>query len=557
MENISRSLLQFAQKYQGILKMVGAVLAFLLTLGTLINLINIAGFMGLSGHPVFAEIMYSFCQVLYILCAIAGFCTLGIMLLLKPKHQLMPIALIVLAAASFLAAAEDTFYYIWQTSNYYSFYFNYPYLFMAFVSLLTAVAWAIPALAGFKNKAKFQNMALIMAIIPAALFLIYFFGAIFTGTLFFRAFLFNLLKYVLIAVSALVVLAANGKPAMDSIREMNKSNAQQRWQEAQSTRPGQTAHASYNQQQAHTTQQPHTAPQPQRPVAGAEPEGYIGIVKLIILSIVTLGIYVYIWIYKTTRYLDKVLNRQGSFSPGVEVVLCLFVPFYFIYWVYKQTKAAEEAHKMRGNFSNSDLAIINLILCIVGFGIVAYALIQDQINKLATGYTEPPSYARPQYANNAQQQQNPYGYNFDPMTGEPIRKEPATAPPQETPAETFTEVPIQQTSAKAEEPIVETFEEVPTEEIPAEVVYEEPAPEAIPAEVAYEEPNPGEIPAEEVIVDKIPVEETPVEETPAVNNSPEAVAEQLENVKMLKQLLDAGVLTQEEFDLKKKNILGL
>ena len=88
MENISRSILAFAHKFQGILKMGGAVIAFLLTLGTLVNLINIAGFMGLSAYPVFAEIMYSFCQVLYIICAIAGFCTLGVMLLLKPKHQL-------------------------------------------------------------------------------------------------------------------------------------------------------------------------------------------------------------------------------------------------------------------------------------------------------------------------------------------------------------------------------------------------------------------------------------------------------------------------------------
>ncbi|MBQ4092872.1 MAG: DUF4234 domain-containing protein [Firmicutes bacterium] len=553
MENISRSILAFAQRYQGILKMGGAVVAFLLTFGTLVNLINISGFMGLSGYPVFSEIMYSFCQVLYILCALAGFCTLGIMLLLKPKHKLVPIALIVLAVGSFLGAAEDTFYYIWQTSNYYSFYFNYPYLFMAFISLLTAVAWAIPAFAGSsQNQAKFKDMALILLIIPAALFLIYFFGAIFTGTLFFRAFLYNILKYALIAAVSLIVLAANEKPAMDSIREMNEVNAEQRWQEAQSTRPGQTAHASYNQQQAHAAQQPHATQQPQRPAAGMEPEGYIGIVKLIILSIVTLGIYVYIWIYKTTRYLDNVLNRQGSFSPGVEVVLCLFVPFYFIYWVYKQTKATEDAHRMRGNLSNSDLAIINLILCIVGFGIVAYALLQDQINKLATGYTEPPSYARPQQTNHAQQQQTSYGYNFDPMTGEPIRKAPAAAPQQKAPAETFTEVPIQQTSADTAETPMETFEEV----TPAET-FEEVTTDEIPAEVAYEEPAPEEIPVEEVAAEIIPEAEIPMEETPSVDNSPEAVAEQLENVKMLKQLLDAGVLTQEEFDIKKKNILGL
>ncbi|MBR5329558.1 MAG: SHOCT domain-containing protein [Firmicutes bacterium] len=220
----------------------------------------------------------------------------------------------------------------------------------------------------------------------------------------------------------------------------------------------------------------------------------------------------------------------------------MFVPFYFIYWIYKQTKAADEAHKMRGNVSNSDLAIINLILCVVGLSIVAYALLQDQINKLVTGFTEPPSYARPQNVNNANaQQQTNYSYNFDPMTGEPIRKEAPVyeAPVEEPASEIFTEVPVQESSAEtvevaAEEPAQSFFEEVsemaPVEEIPTE-----------------------EAPAEEII-EELPAE-VPTEEPAA--EDPQVVAEQLENVKMLKQLLDAGVLTQEEFELKKKNILGL
>lgn len=550
MENISRTILSLGKQYQGILKMVGAVFAFLLTLGTLINLINIAGFIGISVYPVFSEIVYTFCQIMNIICAVAGFGLLGAMLLLKPKHVMVPISLAILACASFFAATEDLFYYIWQNSMAFSYYFNYPYLFMAFLSLLTAVAWLIPAAAGYmKNKVTFHDKALIMLIIPAALFLVYFFAGLFTGVLFFRSFLYNLLEYALIAVAALIVLAADGKPAMESIREMNNRNAEQRWQDAKSTQPGQTAHASYQKQQQTSSAQQKTSSaqqqQPQRPVAGAEPEGYIGIVKLIILSIVTFGIYVYIWIYKTSRFFDGYLNRQGSFSPGVEVVLCLFVPFYFIYWIYKQTKAAGEAHRTRGNYNDSELAIINLLLCIFGLSIVAYALLQDQINKLVTGYTAPPSYDRPQNAYQAPQQTN-YNYNFDPMTGEPIRKAPAAAPAEEVPveemsSEIFTEVPVKESSEEKpaaaihEEPAAPITEEMPAEEIPVEVPAEE-----IPAVVLTEEPSQEE-PQEK---------ETPTED-------PRTVAEQLENVKMLKQLLDAGVLTQEEFELKKKNILGL
>ncbi len=36
-----------------------------------------------------------------------------------------------------------------------------------------------------------------------------------------------------------------------------------------------------------------------------------------------------------------------------------------------------------------------------------------------------------------------------------------------------------------------------------------------------------------------------------------SVSEQLDAVKKLKELLDAGILTQDEFDSKKKQILGL
>lgn len=36
-----------------------------------------------------------------------------------------------------------------------------------------------------------------------------------------------------------------------------------------------------------------------------------------------------------------------------------------------------------------------------------------------------------------------------------------------------------------------------------------------------------------------------------------SVVEQMETLKSLKELLDAGILTQDEFDLKKKQVLGL
>lgn len=496
MDYINQNILSFGKDKQGILQIVGAVLAFLLTLGTIIHLFNIAGFLGVSSYPVFAEIVYSLCKVLAAFCSMIGFCVFGIMLLLNPKHVLTVIALGALAFGAFFASLEDLFYYLWQNASYYSYYFNYPYLFAALISLLTAVAWAFPTVAaGVRNNAMFCGITLIMLVFPGALFLVYFFAAIFTATLSFNTFLYQLMQYALMAGAVLLVLCSNGKPAAENLREMNKANAAQRYEEAQRTRPGQTAYASAQQQ----TQSASSA-RPQSSASPIQPDAYIGIVKLVVLSIFTLGIYVYIWVYKTSRYFDTVLNRQGSFSPGVEVVLCLFVPFYFLYWIYKQSKAADEAHKCRGNFGNNDLPVINLLLAIFGLGIIAYALLQDQINKLCLGYTAPPNYERPQQTVNASQQRR-YGYNFDPVTGEPIRKE--------------------EKEATAQEPTTEA---------------------------AF---------AEEKTVSSPGTEGTVAEEREAFDSDPEIVAEQLENLRILKQLLDSGVLTQEEFEEKKKHILGL
>lgn len=500
MDHINKTILSFGKEKQGILQIIGAVLAFLLTLGTLIHLFHITDFIGFSSYPTFTGVTYFLCKVLSALCTLAGFCAFGIMLILNPKHMVTFIALGALTLGALFGAVEDLFYYLWQSSSFsaYSYYFNYPYLFTAFITLLTAVAWAFPTVAGFmEQKSPFRSITLIMVLIPCGLFLIYFFAAILTGLLTFSDFLYRLFQYALLIIAVLTVLCTDGKPVGESLREMSAQRGEQQ-QKASNTQPGQTAFAAQPQQPA----APDQGPAPTIP-----PEGYIGIVKLIVLSLITFGIYVFIWIYRTTRFFDVALNRQGSFSPGVEVVLCLFVPFYFIYWVYKQSKAAEEAHRRRGNPGNDDLAIINLLLTIFGFSIIAYALLQDQINKLCLGYTAPPSYERPQQTNTAPQQRS-YGYHFDPVTGEPLSKEEPSS---------SSEAPKKEATASA----------LTTEEATA---------------------VPNEPEATETIAEEAKAES---------GADPQIVATQLENLKMLKQLLDSGVLTPEEFEKKKRDILNL
>ena len=101
---------------------------------------------------------------------------------------------------------------------------------------------------------------------------------------------------------------------------------------------------------------------------------------LVVLIFLTLGIYYYVWIYKTSKFINQ-RSGKDQFSPGAETALCLFVPFYFLYWLFKESKNIYEI-SLRQNINTGDLSVPNLILGLFGFSIIAVPLMQNQINKL-------------------------------------------------------------------------------------------------------------------------------------------------------------------------------
>ena len=97
-----------------------------------------------------------------------------------------------------------------------------------------------------------------------------------------------------------------------------------------------------------------------------------------------------------------------------------------------------------------------------------------------------------------------------------------------------------------------------------------PATEPVPAAVA--EPVPATEPASAVVIEPVPVAPAePVSDLPPVEVTGSTPAEEkvrdtipvsqemenLQLIKVLKELLDSGAITQEEYDLKKKQLLGL
>lgn len=103
----------------------------------------------------------------------------------------------------------------------------------------------------------------------------------------------------------------------------------------------------------------------------------------IILSIVTCGIYGLYWFVVLTDDIKKAASDTEFQSGGIALLLTIVTcGIYGIYWAYKMgelLKKAQEKH----NLQVKDNSVLYLILEFFGFGIIAYAMMQNDLNELA------------------------------------------------------------------------------------------------------------------------------------------------------------------------------
>lgn len=106
---------------------------------------------------------------------------------------------------------------------------------------------------------------------------------------------------------------------------------------------------------------------------------YIDIAKHIFLSLITFGIWQLVWTYHVTKNLNEVEGVEER-KPARELLLCMFLPFYYPFWLYKTAEGVEDYGKENGKEFKID------ILCIA-FAFVcplfATVLIQNKINVVA------------------------------------------------------------------------------------------------------------------------------------------------------------------------------
>lgn len=102
------------------------------------------------------------------------------------------------------------------------------------------------------------------------------------------------------------------------------------------------------------------------------------IVKAVLLSIVTCGIYNIFWFINVTNDMNRLTGNEKDTAGGVCFVLNLITcGIYGYYWAYQMGKKRD----MLSEDENGASKFIYIVLCFFGLTIVAEALMQDAINK--------------------------------------------------------------------------------------------------------------------------------------------------------------------------------
>lgn len=103
----------------------------------------------------------------------------------------------------------------------------------------------------------------------------------------------------------------------------------------------------------------------------------------IILTIVTCGIYGILWFIRLTDDINYVSgNTQDTSGVMAFVFNLLTCGLYGIYWYCKMGEKLDQAEMSKGSLPMAR-GVLYLVLGVFGFGIIAYALMQDTLNKMA------------------------------------------------------------------------------------------------------------------------------------------------------------------------------
>lgn len=103
----------------------------------------------------------------------------------------------------------------------------------------------------------------------------------------------------------------------------------------------------------------------------------------IVLTIVTCGIYGLYWLYCLAEDVNLATARPNAPSGGLVLLLSIVTcGIYSLYWLYRAGDDLDRQRVNQGQLAGH-LGILYLVLAILGFSIVSYALMQSELNEYA------------------------------------------------------------------------------------------------------------------------------------------------------------------------------
>ena len=105
----------------------------------------------------------------------------------------------------------------------------------------------------------------------------------------------------------------------------------------------------------------------------------------VLLTIITFCIYGLLWFVCLAEDVNTATNKTDGTSGGMVLLFTILTcGIYGLYWLYKSGSAIDQMkHEQDLTAQNGYLGIVYLVLALLGLGIVAYALMQSELNQLA------------------------------------------------------------------------------------------------------------------------------------------------------------------------------
>lgn len=106
------------------------------------------------------------------------------------------------------------------------------------------------------------------------------------------------------------------------------------------------------------------------------------VLLVIVLSIITCGIYSFVWMYQVTSELNE-YTEDYRLNPSLVIVLTIITcGLYQFYWWYRINELMMRAQYQTGYSAPTDNKILFILLTLFGLSVINMAILQSDLNRL-------------------------------------------------------------------------------------------------------------------------------------------------------------------------------